>query len=405
MGTLRRTLSAVGIGGTAAAIAAASGASWYYATRLTEPPHRLWPPVPLPEDRVTITGLDLRAGPPASAGTSASGGRAGGTIGLRGQGADRPGVWGLAGPEGYGQVSAVRHREPHGVERGFVLFGGAVEIGQSAVMDHFAYPHDPTVLGLPVEEVTYRSPLGDLPAWWWPAGGDVWAIVVHGRNSRRHEALRVVPTLHGLGIDTLAIAYRNDADAPPSPDGHSHLGATEWEDVEGAVRFALARGARVVVPIGFSMGGGCVMHLLRRSQLVSHIAAAVLEAPVLDWGPVIRNAAVQRGLPAGVLPLLLPLSMALARLRAGIDWGAMRHLEDADSLELPKLLIHGVDDATVPVAMADALAAARPDIVTYLRVEGAGHVRAWNRDPGRYEAALRDFLVGVPTLGLRTAFG
>ncbi len=71
----------------------------------------------------------------------------------------------------------------------------------------------------------------------------------------------------------------------------------------------------------------------------------------------------------------------------------MRH--EPDSFRHPKLLIHGDADRTVPIALADTLADSRPDIVTYLRVPGAGHVRSWNVDPDRYESTVRDFLATV----------
>jgi len=46
----------------------------------------------------------------------------------------------------------------------------------------------------------------------------------------------------------------------------------------------------------------------------------------------------------------------------------------------------------VPVATSDALAEARPDIVTYVRGAGVGHVRSWNAGTASYEASVRDFL-------------
>ena len=75
-----------------------------------------------------------------------------------------------------------------------------------------------------------------------------------------------------------------------------------------------------------------------------------------------------------VLPALLPLAMAVARARVGIDFGALR--SDPAALDLPTLLIHGDADPVVPVELSDALAAARPDVVTYLRVPGAAARRA-----------------------------
>ncbi len=44
---------------------------------------------------------------------------------------------------------------------------------------------------------------------------------------------------------------------------------------------------------------------------------------------------------------------------------------------------------------SDALAEARPDIVTYVRTAGVGHVRSWNADPAASEASVQDFLQRV----------
>jgi pimeloyl-ACP methyl ester carboxylesterase len=373
MVSARRAWSAAGLSGTAALLAAAGGATWYYAGRLTEPPALARPTVPRDDDHVVVVSVGD------------------GTVVLEGPGAARPGVWGLDWPDGYGRVATVLDRADARVTRHFELVTGTPPAAPlPAVLDGYAAPDDPDALALPWEEVTYDSPVGPTPAWYFPNERDTWVLFVHGRSARRHEAFRMLPTVHAQGLPALCIAYRNDPDAPPSPDGLSHLGATEWRDVEAAVRWALDHGARDVVLVGFSMGGACVVNVARLSPLADRIRAMILEAPVLDWGPVIRAAAVDRGLPAVVLPWLLPATMRLASARAGLDWASMRH--DPVSFVHPKLLIHGDADATVPVELADALAEARPDVVTYLRVPGAGHVRSWNLDPDGYAAAVRAFL-------------
>lgn len=376
-----RAWSAAGLSGTAALLAAAGGATWYYAHRLTEPPALAWPPPPRDDDRVTVLGLTAT----------------GGEVRLRGPDADRTGVWGLTFDGGYARVGAETVPGRDGtVQRPFeLLTGSAPAVDTDASLDGHAYPGDPDVLGVPWEDVTYASPVGPCPAWWFPGEGDTAVVFVHGRNARRHEAFRMLSTVVHLGLPALVISYRNDPDAPRSPDGRSHLGATEWEDVEAAVGWLLDRGLRWVVPVGFSMGGACVVNFAHTSPLADRVRGLILEAPVLDWGPVIRAAAVDRGLPASVLPWLLPATMRLASVWTGIDWADMRH--DAASFRHPQLLIHGEDDATVPVALADALAEARPDLVTYLRVAGAGHVRSWNADPGTYGSAVAAFLRGLLT--------
>jgi len=263
----------------------------------------------------------------------------------------------------------------------------------TARIDGYAWPPIGDVMTPPAREITYASGVGPAPAWFVDGGSDTWVIAVHGRAARRHEGFRFIPTIARRDHPVLLISYRNDHDAPRSPDNRSHLGHTEWQDVEAAIDHAVAHGARDVVLVGFSMGGACVVQCLRRSDRAHRIRALVLEAPVLDWGPVVRRAALDRGLPRAVLPALLPMAMGLARARVGIDFGDLR--SDPAALDLPTLLIHGDADPIVPVELSDALAAARPDVVTYLRVPGAGHVRAWNTAVDHVELSLGAFLEAV----------
>lgn len=374
----RKILSIAGLSGTAALVAAAGGATWYYADRLTEPP------------------VDATIGPPDVLDVSEVTAVDGDTVRLSGPGAGRDGVWGLQTATGYGQVAEVVDRHGDGeVTRRFVLLAGHLDPGQSAVFDAVAWPVIADVVFDDVVQVVYQTPLGPAPAWFRPGTSSTWMIAVHGRGAKRHEALRLAAVTAGLGIPLLAIAYRNDGEGPRSPDNRSHLGAQEWADVEAAIRHAISNGARDVVLVGYSMGGACVTAAVRLSPLAPHVRALILEAPVLDWGPVVQRAALARGLPKAFLPALLPATMALARVRVGIDWDQLK--PDPAALELPILLMHGTDDETVPIELSDAFADARPDIVTYLRVEGAGHVRCWNLDPDGYRAAVHAFLrqIGV----------
>jgi fermentation-respiration switch protein FrsA (DUF1100 family) len=371
----RRALSVAGLTGSAALLAAAGGATWFYASRVTEPPHRR-PVEPVEADRVTLVR------------------REGDHLVVAGDDAARPGWWGVRFEGGAARVGPPATLAHDGVRRPLAWTRGEPGPDTPALFDPWAVPHDdPSVLGVDVDEVVVDGPIGPLPAWRCtppgPASG-TWAVLVHGRSGARAETLRLAESCLAVGLTSLAVSYRNDPDAPPSPDGRSHLGGTEWMDVEASVAWALDHGARDVVLVGLSMGGACVAELLRRSPLASRVRAVVLEAPVLEWGPVIRRAAVERGLPPAVLPLLLPPTMALAGRRTRLD---LRRLGSFDGIaDVPVLLVHGDADATVPVELADALAAEAPEVVTYLRVPGAGHLRAWNLARDDVEAAVTGFL-------------
>ncbi|MTV24421.1 lysophospholipase [Nitriliruptoraceae bacterium ZYF776] len=395
----RRRVATVAGGGAAALLALAGSATWYYAERITEPPHRR-PPTPLPQDAVEVLA------------------RRGDHVVLRGPQAARPGWWGIDLPRGYLRVGppvtpAGREGEAgpdDAVARPVELAAGAVAPGEVGRFDADAVPDDPGVLGLPVEEVVVQGPLGGMPAWWFPTDDPAATacVLVHGRSGSRREGLRWVPTLIAAGVPTLVVSYRNDREAPPSPDGRSHLGATEWEDVAAGLRFVLDRQAAAgsgrdpeALLFGISMGGACAAELLARSDLARHVRGLVLDAPVRHWGPVLRAAAAQRGLPPAVLPVLLPPTMALAGARGRIDWRGLDHLDDPARFSLPTLLFHGDADLTVPVALSDAFAQRRRDVVTYVRVPGAGHVRTWNTDRAGCEAALAAYLGEVTGAGAR----
>jgi alpha-beta hydrolase superfamily lysophospholipase len=242
--------------------------------------------------------------------------------------------------------------------------------------------------GLAFRTVIVREPLGPAPAWEVPGSPRRWAIVVHAMGAPRAEGLPLLPVLHRLGITTLVISYRNDPEAPRSPDGLTHLGADEWRDLDAAVGYAAGHGARRVTLIGYSMGGAMVCDFLRRSPRAALVTAAVLDAPVLEWRRPLATAAGGAGLPG---PLVGPAE-SIVSWRTGVDLADEDQLAHADQLRVPIAVLHGTADRVVPVADSRALRAALSGQVQLVEFPGAGHVDSWRSDPARYDAAVRRFL-------------
>lgn len=249
----------------------------------------------------------------------------------------------------------------------------------------------PKDVGLEFAHVSIESELGLNPAWWVPqydAYSEVdtkkWVIFVHGRGGDRVGSLDMLLQMHELGYNSLVISYRNDLDAPKSPDGRDHLGATEWRDLEAAVEWAVDMGAEHVTVFARSAGGAITGQYLTRSIDAHHVDRVILDNPVLDWEPVFLNAA----------PKWLP--RWIGRL---IIWGNMRkigarskqfNLVDHPPLHRPPtLILHGTRDEVCPVTVSRRLFRMAPDNWNVVLVEvDSGHEGGRFTDQDKYVAMV-----------------
>ncbi|NQV07021.1 alpha/beta hydrolase [bacterium] len=300
-----------------------------------------------------------------------------------------PGVWGIEWEGGYAEVGPILALTAETVDRELIAVDGNLVPGTMVAWDPFAFRTDPADRGVGYTTVDVAGPLGDYPAWYVPGDDDTWVVFVHGKGASPREALRLLSSVSRAGYPTLVITYRNDEGAPATSDGRYTLGNDEWEDLEAAVEYALASGARDVVLVGYSMGGSITSTFMRESRWAPRVVGMVMDAPLLNAGAAVDNDAESQGIPG----FLTGWAKAITALRWGIDWGYLDHLGHTEELEgLPMLIFHGTADSTVPIWTSDAFAEALPDDVEYIRVDGVEHVRAWNHDPGAYEQAVADFL-------------
>ena len=254
-------------------------------------------------------------------------------------------------------------------------------------------------LDLPWRWVDVQTPLGAMPAWLIPAAqaSDSWAIHVHGRGAVMTEPLRAVPLFRGRGWNSLVVSYRNDALAPRSPDGKFGLGATEWRDVESAMDWAAARGAKRIILVGWSMGGGTVLQAALNARHRELVVGVFLESPALSWRSILRYQGAAMKLPGFVTGLGIwligsQLARPLLGLAAPIPLGELEIPDRLAELTVPILLFHSSGDTVVPVDASREVARRRPDLVTYREFERALHTRLWNVDSGRWEHSLDEWL-------------
>jgi len=269
----------------------------------------------------------------------------------------------------------------------------------------------PADAGLPVVDVEVSTPVGPAPAWLVPAPGGTdgpWLISVHGRGVTRAETIRAAPAAHRAGWTSLLVSYRNDGEAPPSPDGRYALGDQEWRDVEAAMEHAVSSGATALVLMGWSMGGATVLQAVTRARHGERVVGVALESPVVDWRTTLRFQGRAMHVPRLVQELALRLLQSPAAARLGrrdgpIDLDRLDLVARADQLDVPVLLLHSDDDGFVPSTASHALAEARPDLVQLEVFAVARHTKIWNYDPERFERVIGEWLGRLPRASARTA--
>ena len=307
-------------------------------------------------------------------------------------------LW-FSGDTGHARVGEIVGTDRDGVTR--ELLG--VDFGDIAVSRRGRFSGwfwlTPRELGVPYENVTITTPLGPAPAWHiQPATqSERWVIQVHGRAVRRAETLRGIVPFRNAGYHSLVVSYRNDGEAPHSPDYRYALGDREWVDVDAAMAYAIARGAREIVLMGWSMGGATVLQALTRSPRSALVTGVVLESPVVDWITTLDFQARMRRLPGvvrwGVYTIIRSRwGRVVTGLAEPLDLGRLDFVTRAAELDRPILLLHSVDDGFVPATASIALAAARPDIVTFEEFTIARHTKLWNYDRTRWEDAIVNWL-------------
>ncbi|MER5634744.1 alpha/beta hydrolase [Streptomyces nitrosporeus] len=306
----------------------------------------------------------------------------------------RPGTYGLAGRDVHAVVGPVLEHGPDGsadtvVRRLERVTRGSLEPGAKVRMTPQLHHGDPLdAVGIAYEDVEIPGELGILPAWFVPGDRDTWVITVHGLGTTREHPLNVLPFLRSQQLPVLDLAYRGDDGAPRSPDGLAHLGASEWRDLDAAIRYAVRRGARSVVVHGWSTGASMALHTAVNSALRDRIGGLVLDSPVMDWQVTLRALAAARGVPAA----LLPLAVRAAQGQTGLHGVRLLDTSVPAALHAPTLVFHGPEDTLAPWQPSRDLAALRPDLVTLHEVRQAPHGAMWNAGPDAYEETLRRFL-------------
>ena len=265
------------------------------------------------------------------------------------------------------------------------------------------YRGDPQqAFGFSFETVRYQSELGEMPAWFIPpadaaVSSDIAAIYVHGIAGHREDGYRHMSVLREAGIPVLLINYRNDDNAPHSPDGLYSFGLTEWRDLDAAAIYMRQRGFKRLIIVGESLGGAITGAFLKNIELQDRILpydieAVILDSPALSFAMIVRYQIRNLRLPLS--GLIEPVALELFAYKHGTDFTQADSLNAVANFNGRLLVSHGSGDRIVPVEISDRLVTTRYNLTTYLKTY-ADHLQGWHENPERYRQALRAFLAPV----------
>lgn len=257
---------------------------------------------------------------------------------------------------------------------------------------------EPSAVSGRYEEVDIPTAYGAAPAWLFEADNtDVWVIHIHGSWTDRSIMFRDVHAFSSLGFTSLVPTFRSDAEVSPPQAESSHLGQTEWRDVDSAVSYAVARGARRIILSGWSMGGTIALLTAERSAHRDRIVGLVLVGPVTSWRKAISAGAVRAGVPAigaGLVMRLLqaPSFARMLGLEEPIDFDALDWVDVPNRVKVPTLVLHSTADLEVPWEISAAFQRANPATVTLISLPEAHHTQEWNASPSTFTKELTSWV-------------
>jgi dipeptidyl aminopeptidase/acylaminoacyl peptidase len=243
--------------------------------------------------------------------------------------------------------------------------------------------------GLPWQTARVPTENGkELHAWWIPAAPQAPALVVmHGWGGNAGMMLPLAPPLHRAGYSLLLL----DARCHGRSDDDSFASLPRFaEDIEAALDWLAARPevdpARLGI-VGHSVGAGAaLLAASRRPALRAVVSLAAFAHPQV----MMKRWLAGKRIPYRPLGAYI---LAYVQRVIGHRFDAIAPVNTIVRVACPVLLVHGLEDDTVPLADAEAiLAAGVPGRVHLLPVPGSHDDYG---DIDRNLPALTAFLAGA----------
>ena len=274
-----------------------------------------------------------------------------------------------------------------------LLLGLLLAYGAFCAIAAYQYLHPAREVYDPPEGVE-NATVGTTPVWATPnliAGrpSRVVFVLAHGYGGCRATWNGLLRDLQKAGIDAVAPAMPGQ-DA--SPDPTVGFGAKEARTILDCAAWARVRGAKRVVGLGVSLGGGAVW--LASEEDPKALDGVVSDASFAQFDEAMNRLFSYRLPFPGGAALLTPV-VWIARAMSGIDPTKIRPVDAAAKWRgRPALVIQGdADELIVPSNGRRLADAAGCDLWL---VPGANHAQDYSTAPAEYARRVVAFAKGLP---------
>jgi len=235
---------------------------------------------------------------------------------------------------------------------GVVIVVTSMDLTIKRVYRYPKQPHEttPAAFGISFEEVRFPTRNNCLlygwciPAQDGPSGPKPAVILAHGWGRNLERLMPYVRALHVLGCNLLAFDLRSHG----SSDRDSYPNLLKFsQDIRAAVDFVMDHTSEeptAIGVVGLSIGGGAAIHAAAADDRIQGVVAVGALAHPAD---VMRWEFTKRGVPyypAGWLML------KYLQLRMGVNFNRIAPASVIQNAAARILLIHGEQDAVVPLA-------------------------------------------------------
>ncbi len=231
---------------------------------------------------------------------------------------------------------------------------------------------DPEAYGLAAVDQWFETDDGMALHGWWIRHDDARGTVLfcHGNTGSIADQMIVYRQLLRLGVNVFAFDYRGygRSTGAPSEAGLRSDVRAAFDHVTGQ----LAIPAKRIVLFGHSLGGAVAI----AGAATRPAAGLVVQSSFTNFREIANHSYARS-----------PLRF-LAR-------NGFRSIETIEGLSLPKLIVHGTEDATIPFEMGQRLYEAAPEPKRWLAVPRAGHNNVLRVGRRRYRQAIARFLDDV----------